>query len=105
MRWVRARPDTALMLLAFGMALFPATSLLFAVQPLMSKVLLPLFGGSALVWAAALVFFQAGLLAGYADAFDLGALPTAPGWHPLSDLDPVLWTDDYSDLVSVLRWR
>lgn len=69
MRRVRARPDTAPMLLAFGMALFSAASLLFAVQPLMSKVLLPLFGGSALVWAAALVFFQAGLLAGYAYAF------------------------------------
>lgn len=57
------------MLLTFGIALFSAAGLLFAVQPLMSKILLPLFGGSALVWAAALVFFQTGLLGGYAYAY------------------------------------
>ncbi len=57
------------MLPIVGFALFTAAGLVFAVQPLMSKLLLPLFGGSALVWAASLVFFQAGLLLGYSYAY------------------------------------
>ncbi len=39
--------------------------LMFLAQPVAGKVLLPWFGGSAGVWATCLVFFQAGLLAGY----------------------------------------
>jgi hypothetical protein len=39
--------------------------LLFSVQPLLSKMILPLLGGSASVWNTAMVFFQAALLAGY----------------------------------------
>lgn len=38
---------------------------LFLVQPMMAKRLLPVFGGSASVWAVCLVFYQAMLLAGY----------------------------------------
>ncbi|HET9062445.1 MAG TPA: hypothetical protein VFO62_04075, partial [Candidatus Binatia bacterium] len=40
--------------------------LLFQVQPILSKALLPSFGGSASVWNVCLVFFQTMLLAGYA---------------------------------------
>lgn len=39
--------------------------LLFLIQPLAGKQLLPLFGGSAAVWSACLLFFQFALLAGY----------------------------------------
>ena len=42
--------------------------LLFLVQPIIAKELLPWFGGTAGVWAICLVFFQVGLLAGYAYA-------------------------------------
>jgi hypothetical protein len=45
--------------------LFLAAFLLFLVQPLAGKILLPVFGGGAAVWNACLLFFQAGLLAGY----------------------------------------
>ena len=39
--------------------------LLFLIQPLAGKQLLPLFGGSGAVWSACLLFFQFVLLAGY----------------------------------------
>lgn len=47
-------------------AVFVSAFLLFLVQPVVSKILLPEFGGSYLVWGACMVFFQAALLAGYA---------------------------------------
>jgi len=49
-------------------ASFLGAFLLFQIQPLMSKVLLPAFGGSYLVWGACMVFFQFMLLLGYAYA-------------------------------------
>ena len=56
-----------------ALALFVATAflsafLLFAIQPLFAKMVLPVLGGSSSVWAVALLFFQAALLAGYAYA-------------------------------------
>ncbi|MBN1670372.1 MAG: fused MFS/spermidine synthase [Kiritimatiellae bacterium] len=49
-------------------AVFLSAFLLFQIQPMMSKVLLPVFGGSYLVWGTAVVFCQALLLLGYAYA-------------------------------------
>jgi len=49
----------------FGATIFLGAFLLFLVEPLVAKMLLPLFGGSAAVWLAALLFFQGALLAGY----------------------------------------
>ena len=51
-----------------AITIFLAALLVFAVQPMLGKVLLPWFGGSATVWTACLMFFQLGLLAGYAYA-------------------------------------
>ncbi len=51
--------------------------LLFQVQPLISKVLLPWFGGSPAVWTTCMLFFQVLLLAGYAYAHLLTRLPKA----------------------------
>lgn len=39
--------------------------LLFAVEPMFTKMLLPLFGGSPAVWNTAIIFYQVALLAGY----------------------------------------
>jgi hypothetical protein len=50
--------------------------LLFVVQPMAAKTLLPAFGGAAAVWTTCLLFFQAALLAGYAWAHH-----TRHGWH------------------------
>jgi hypothetical protein len=49
--------------------------LLFLIQPLMAKAILPAQGGAAGVWTACLVFYQCGLLAGYFYAFLLTRLP------------------------------
>jgi hypothetical protein len=52
----------------YGGAVFLAAFLLFLVEPMAGKQLLPTFGGSAAVWLTCLVFFQTALLAGYAYA-------------------------------------
>jgi len=46
-------------------ALFLSAALLFGIQPMFAKMVLPKLGGSASVWSVAMVFFQAMLLAGY----------------------------------------
>jgi hypothetical protein len=55
----------------FALALFTSAALLFWVQPLVAKMLLPLLGGAPSVWNTCMVFFQALLLAGYAYALML----------------------------------
>ena len=55
----------------FSAALFTSAYLLFWLQPLIGKMLLPLLGGSPSVWNTCMVFFQALLLAGYAYALFL----------------------------------
>ena len=52
----------------FHLAVFVGAFLLFLVQPLMAKQVLPWFGGGSIVWSACLLFFQTGLVAGYAYA-------------------------------------
>lgn len=49
----------------YGATIFVGAFLLFQVQPIVGKFVLPWFGGSAGVWAAALLFFQLFLLFGY----------------------------------------
>ena len=53
------------MLLLLPVTIFLGASLLFLVEPLFAKLILPWFGGSAAVWATCLVFFQSALLLGY----------------------------------------
>jgi hypothetical protein len=59
-------------------ATFLGAALLFAVQPLLAKQLLPWFGGSPSTWAACMVFFQGMLLAGYAYAHALNRWLSRP---------------------------
>jgi hypothetical protein len=95
----------------FAVTIFCGAFLLFLVQPLMGKFLLPWFGGGPGVWTTCLLFFQAFLLGGYAYAHLLqrlrprtqalvhGALlvvsliflPVVPssGWQPTGSEDPV----------------
>src|SRR5438067_2126394 len=58
-------------MILYACTIFLSAFLLFQVQPLIAKIILPWFGGSAAVWAAALLFFQISLLAGYAYAHAL----------------------------------
>jgi len=101
-------------LLVYSAALFVAAALLFLVQPLFARMVLPLLGGSPGVWNTALVFYQAALLAGYAYAH--AALPrlalrrqvasqlvllalaavalpfgVPSGWSPPAQSDPTPW--------------
>ncbi len=57
-----------LLLATFFAAILLSAALLFAVQPMFAKMVLPRLGGAAAVWSVAMVFFQATLLAGYAYA-------------------------------------
>lgn len=97
----------------FGLAIFLSAFLLFLVQPILGKIVLPWFGGSAGVWAACLLYFQASLLAGYAYAHflrrflrpkrqmqvhivllaaSIALLPIlpSPSWRSLGNTDPAL---------------
>ena len=49
----------------FTLSIFLSATLLFSVQPLFAKLVLPLLGGSSSVWNTAMVFFQGTLLLGY----------------------------------------
>jgi len=57
-----------LILVVYTLAIFVSALLLFSVQPLFTKMVLPRLGGSPAVWSVAMVFFQSLLLAGYAYA-------------------------------------
>jgi len=52
----------------FGSAILSGAFLFFQVQPLIAKLILPWFGGSAAVWTSCMLFFQLVLLGGYAYA-------------------------------------
>jgi hypothetical protein len=92
--------------------IFLSSFLLFLVQPLIARLILPWFGGTAAVWTTCMLFFQMVLLAGYAYAHAsnarlaprtqalvhtvllvaaLALLPIAPheGWKPLGEEEPV----------------
>src|SRR6266852_1919531 len=95
----------------YAVTIFLSAFLLFEVEPIIAKIVLPWFGGSAAVWTTCLLFFQAVLLAGYLYAHvamrrlaprtqvwvhigllavSLLALPVIPsdGWKPMGNEDP-----------------
>jgi len=51
-------------ILLFALTIFCSVFLLFQVQPMISKFILPWFGGSPAVWTTAMLFFQCILCAG-----------------------------------------
>ena len=71
------RATARALLPVFVAAIFVSAALLFAVQPMFTKMVLPRLGGAAAVWSVAMVFFQTTLLAGYAYAHALTRF--APG--------------------------
>jgi hypothetical protein len=102
------------LLLTFSLTLFVSALLLFLVQPMFGKMVLPLLGGSPAVWNTCMVFYQAALLGGYAYAHAaprwlglkrqallhlglllLGALALpigiARGWTPPASSSPIPW--------------
>jgi SAM-dependent methyltransferase len=68
----------------FAVAIFTSAALVFVVQPMVTKLVLPMLGGSPAVWNTAMVFFQTALLAGYGYAHLLqkvGSIKTQVGIH------------------------
>jgi hypothetical protein len=57
--------STACPMPLFAATVFLSAFLLFQIQPMVAKMILPWFGGSSSVWSTCMVFFQAELLLGY----------------------------------------
>ncbi|MDB5636894.1 MAG: hypothetical protein JWP51_1802, partial [Bradyrhizobium sp.] len=71
-----------LVLVVYTAAIFVSALLLFSVQPLFTKMVLPRLGGSPAVWSVAMVFFQSLLLGGYAYAHYL--MQIRARWIPVA---------------------
>src|SRR3954471_5932968 len=54
--------------IVYAATIFTSAFLLFQIQPMISKAILPWFGGTPAVWTVCLLFFQSLLFAGYAYA-------------------------------------
>ncbi len=105
------RPEPGTPLALYAVTIFLSAFLLFEVEPIIAKIVLPWFGGSAAVWTTCLLFFQAVLLLGYLYAHvavrrldpraqvllhiallavSVLALPVIPSasWKPMGNEDP-----------------
>jgi len=71
--------------LLYAATLFVSALLLFSIQPMFAKMVLPKLGGAPAVWSVAMVFFQTVLLAGYAYAYMLNRL-LPPRWAAMFHL-------------------
>ena len=71
--------------LLYAATLFVSALLLFSIQPMFAKMVLPKLGGAPAVWSVAMVFFQTALLAGYAYAHLLNRL-LLPRWAAMFQL-------------------
>jgi hypothetical protein len=110
------RPATyfVAVLAVFTLCLFASAFLLFLVEPMVAKMVLPLAGGTPAVWTTSVLFFQTVLLVGYGYSHwlamrlrwrwqallhglillaPLAALPIhlIPGWDPPTSESPVFW--------------
>lgn len=69
-------------MLRYGITIFLSALLLFQVQPLIARNILPWFGGTAAVWTGCMLFFQTGLLLGYGYAYVVQRwLSPRNGWY------------------------
>lgn len=73
----RRAVEARLLPLLYGLTLFVSALLLFSIQPMFAKMVLPKLGGAPAVWSVAMVFFQTVLLAGYAYAHVLNRMTTS----------------------------
>ena len=61
-------PSGVATLARFGVTLFAGATLLFCIEPMVARILMPLLGGAPAVWITCMLFFQAALLLAYAYA-------------------------------------
>ena len=106
------KPSHAMVLRVFTLTICVSAVLLFWVQPLFGKMVLPMLGGAPTVWNTAMLFFQTTLLAGHAYAHLIGrlagirggvmlhlvvlalgalVLPVSVAGIEQGDMPPVLW--------------
>src|SRR5882672_8944319 len=90
--------------LVVPLTIFAGALLLFAVEPLIAKMILPWFGGSAEVWIACLLFFQAALLAGYLYAHLLTTRVT-PAWQWRAHLFLLSLSLLFLPIIPSERWK
>ena len=88
----------------FAGTIFSSAFLLFLVQPLIAKQILPWFGGSAAVWSICMVFFQVLLLAGYAYA-DLVTRKLPPRAQPVLHIGLLACSLLLLPIVTDARWK
>src|SRR5919107_3279228 len=60
-----AKTQSGFIGLAFTLAVFLSAALLFVIEPMFGKLVLPFLGGSPAVWTTCMLFFQGALLLGY----------------------------------------
>jgi hypothetical protein len=100
-------------MLVYAVTIFLSAFLLFQIQPMIAKMILPWFGGSSAVWITCMLFFQMGLLGGYIYAHgsirylrpktqrllhagilivSLTLLPITPAisWKPIGNGEPIV---------------
>lgn len=70
------KPASAISPALFALTVFTSAALVFMVQPMVAKLVLPLLGGSPSVWNTSMAFFQTALLAGYFYAHVLQKIPS-----------------------------
>src|SRR4051812_580686 len=106
-----------MIVIVFSISMFLSAALLFLVEPMLAKMMLPMLGGTPAVWNTCLVFFQAVLLAGYLYAYAamkwlgrrmqigvhlclvvlplviVGLMPLHlhAGWEPPAERNPAAW--------------
>ena len=109
---VKAEAPTGAVGVLYGLTMFLSAFLVFQVQPVIAKFILPWYGGSASVWTVCMLFFQGCLLLGYLYAHlltrtftvrlqavihgvllaaSLALLPIVPAdaWKPTASTEPV----------------
>jgi SAM-dependent methyltransferase len=102
------------LLLIYTLTMFVSATLLFLVQPMFARMILPMLGGSPAVWNTAVLFYQTVLLGGYVSAHAIttrlrirqqvalyGVLLLVPllilpisvpaGWNPPTETSPIPW--------------
>jgi hypothetical protein len=99
-RRTNGAPDVSFDIAFFTGAIFLSAALLFSVQPMFTKMVLPVLGGSPSVWSLAMVFFQTLLLAGYAYAH---LLATRMGQRPAAIIHGLMLIAAYASLPIAAR--
>lgn len=87
----------------FSSAILTGAFLLFQVQPLISKFILPWFGGSPSVWTTCMLFFQVLLFGGYTYAHVLTRLPRR--WQGLIHLVVLASAFAFLPIVPAENWK